>query len=40
MRASSIEKISQDSSVQDFLKKFNSSIDEASIKPKGLNNEK
>jgi hypothetical protein len=40
MRVSSIEKISQDSSVQDFLKKFNSSIDEASIKPKGLNNEK
>ena len=40
IRTSSIEKISQDSSVQDFLKKFNSSIDEASIKPKGLNNEK
>ena len=40
IRTSSIEKISKDSSVQDFLKKFNSSIDEASIKPKGLNNEK
>ena len=40
IRTSSIEKISKDSSVQNFLKKFNSSIDEASIKPKGLNNEK
>ena len=40
IKTSSIEKISQDSSVQDFLKKFNSSIDEASIKPKGFNNEK
>ena len=34
-----IKKISQDGSVQQFLKKFNSTIDETSIKPKGLNNE-
>ena len=36
IRTSSIEKISKDSSVQDFLKKFNSSIDEASIKQRRI----